>query len=127
MTTPESAQQPTKSKWIFDKSLNLPTLFMIVGMIATTVAFGFSVVTERDTRMSNQDRRIDAVERKADAAAASISRIESSVATQQRTQEGQLQTMRSEFREDLRNINGKLDALLINQIQKAPTSAVRPE
>ena len=101
--------EPTadKTRWSFDKTLNLPTLLLIASMTTGATLFVAKGWNE-------QDRRIDAAERRAEAAQADVRRIETLQAEQARSMTDTLQTVRGEFRSDLRDINSKLDALLLN-------------
>jgi hypothetical protein len=114
---PKAASTP---KWAFDKTLNIPTLLTIGAMVAGAATVGVNAFSARDQRSSDQDRRIDAVERKADSAADNIKRVEALQAMQAQTQDVQLQALRNEFRNDLKDISGKLDTLLMNQATNRP-------
>lgn len=96
-----------KTRWSFDKTLNLPTLLMITSMTTGATLFVAK-------GWSEQDRRIDAVERRAEAVQIDVRRVETLQAEQARATTDTLQTVRGEFRSDLRDINSKLDALLLN-------------
>lgn len=96
-----------KTRWSFDKTLNLPTLLMITSMTTGATLFVAK-------GWSEQDRRIDAVERRAEAVQIDVKRVETMQSEQARSANDTLQTVRGEFRSDLRDINSKLDALLLN-------------
>ena len=95
------------------------------GLAFSTAAFGVNIVSERDARMSNQDRRIDSIERKTESAAEMIKNIDARQTVQRQTYDTQVQALRAEIRSDLRDINNKLDTLMLSQIQKP--SIGRPE
>jgi len=116
----QNPKQPSTPKWAFDKTLNIPTLLTIGAMVAGVTTFGVNAFSARDQRSSDQDRRIDAVERKADSATDNIKRVEALQAMQAQTQDVQLQALRNEFRSDLKDISGKLDTLLMNQATNRP-------
>ena len=101
------AQQSGESgprKWVFDKTINIPTLITIGAMLTGAV-----------TMWNEQTRRIDQVERTANGAANDVKRVEAVQQSQEKNQSAQLQTLRNEFRSDLRDISGKLDTLIMNQ------------
>lgn len=100
-------------KWAFDKTLNIPTMLMIAGMTASAVLFVAK-------GWSDQDRRIDSIERIANSAAQDVKRLELLQSDQAQGQSAQIQSLRSEFRSDLRDINSKLDALLLNSAGSRP-------
>jgi len=112
MTMPPD--QAPQRKWVLDKTLNVPTLLTIGTLVVGAASFGVSTMNDQNNRMSEQDRRIDSVERKADSAVEGIKRVEALQSMQAQNQDAQLQTLRNEFRSDLRDINSKLDTLLLN-------------
>lgn len=100
-------------KWGFDKTLNIPTTLMIIGMSCSAVMFVAK-------GWADQDRRIDAIERQSLAVTQDLGRLEARQGSQGTQTEAQIQALRSEFRGDLRDINGKLDALLLNRASSRP-------
>lgn len=109
--TNDNEREPRK--WGFDKTLNIPTMLMIAGMTASAVMFVAK-------GWADQDRRIDAIERQTLSTAQDISRLESRQGTQGTQVDTQISALRSEFRGDLRDINGKLDALLLGRASNRP-------
>ena len=101
--------EPTadKTRWSFDKTLNLPTILMIASMTTGATLFVAK-------GWSEQDRRIDAVDRRVEEVQIDVKRVETMQSEQARSANDTLQTVRGEFRSDLRDINSKLDALLLN-------------
>lgn len=93
-------------KWAFDKTLNIPTMLMICGMTTSAVLF-----VARG--WSDQDRRIDAAERHAATATTEVRRLESLLSAQNTANTEQVMSIRNEFRSDLRDINSKLDTLVM--------------
>ena len=108
--------QPQKPhRWTFDRTVNLPTLLTILAMVVSSGAVGFRFVNEQDLRLAEVDRRMDGIERKAIHAVEKVDAVSAVQAAQDKTQAAQMQSLRNEFRNDLRDINGKLDQLLLNQ------------
>jgi len=99
----------TGRRWVFDKTLNVPTLLTVVTMVAATTAFGVQA-------FSDQDRRITEAERKAEAAKEDIRRVESIQSAQARSNAEQLQNLRVEIRNDIRDVSNKLDTLLMSGV-----------
>ena len=103
----DNTSEVTSKRWTFEKSLNIPTMLMILGMTTSAVLYVAK-------GWSEQDRRIDSSERKAETAMLEMKRLEAVQATQARDQAAQMSSIRSEVRTDLRDINSKLDTLLLN-------------
>lgn len=112
--TPDSPPHPPSHKWVFDRTLNIPTLLTIGAMVIAVVGFGFNLINEQDHQIERQTRRIDAVERTAETARNEVQQVKNLQSMQMKSQADQMQTMRSEFRSDLKDISNKLDALLMN-------------
>ena len=108
-------------KWTFDKSLNIPTMLMIAGMSASAVMFFAQGWADQDRKIEAVDRRTDAVERKADSAMDGLKRLELTQSVQAQSQAELVSSLRAEVRTDLKDINSKLDALLLN------SAGLRPE
>lgn len=102
-------------RWTFDRTVNLPTLLTILAMVVSIGAVGFRFVNEQDLRLAEVDRRMDGIERKAIHAVEKVDAVSAVQAAQDKAQAAQMQSLRNEFRNDLRDINGKLDQLLLNQ------------
>lgn len=103
----DNTNEVTSKRWTFEKSLNIPTMLMIIGMTTSSVLYVAK-------GWADQDRRIESSERKAEAAMLEMKRLEAAQAAQARDQAAQMSTIRSEVRTDLRDINSKLDTLLLN-------------
>lgn len=100
-------------KWGFDKTLNIPTMLMIAGMTASAVMFVAK-------GWADQDRRIDAIERQTQSISQDVTRLDARQGTQGTQADAQISKLRDEFRGDLRDINGKLDALLLGRASNRP-------
>jgi len=120
MSEPQDSTQSNR-KWTFDKSLNIPTMLMIAGMSASAVLYVAKGWTDQDRRIDTVDRRVDAVETKAQNAMDGLKRLETLQAVQAQSQAELVSGLRAEVRSDLKDINGKLDALLLN------SAGLRPE
>lgn len=105
---PANAEAP--QKWAFDKTLNIPTMLMICGMTTSAVLF-----VARG--WSEQDRRIDAAERHANMAVNEVRRLEGIQSAQSSANSDQISSIRNEFRSDLRDINSKLDTLVMRVVK----------
>lgn len=102
-------------RWSFDRTLNIPTLLTILSMVTAITLVGFRFVSEQDLRLAAVDRRMDGIERKAMHAVEKVDAVSAVQTAQDKAQTAQMQSLRNEFRNDLRDISGKLDQLLLNQ------------
>lgn len=108
--------QPQRpQRWTFDRTVNIPTLLTIASMVAAISVVGFRFVNEQDLRLAEVDRRMDGIERKAETAIKQVDAVSAVQSAQDKSQTAQMQSLRNEFRNDLRDISGKLDQLLLNQ------------
>jgi hypothetical protein len=82
-------------RWKFDKTWNLPTIITILTVGVSAVAY------------------VARVENKADNALQGVARLEAQQTAQGQSQSVQLQNLRAELRADLRDVNAKLDSLLL--------------
>ena len=92
--------------WKWDKTINVPTVLAILTALVTTIGWG--IATYRDV-----DKKIDAGISERTTLRRDVDRLDSLTAEIRRDQLSQLQQLRSEVRSDLRDVNGKLDQLLM--------------
>lgn len=103
--TPIGRPSPQES-WRIDKTFNLSTVIAVVVAVVGVTSFG--------VRANNDlENRINKVTYDAETIRLDVRRIETMVNAQATTQSGSLSTLRVEIREDLKEVNGKLDRLLV--------------
>lgn len=95
MKEDKSDQERRNERWKFDKTLNIPTMLTVIGLGVSLTSYATKI------------------ENKADNALAGVQRVEAVQTANQQTQTLQVQTLRAEIRSDLRDVNAKLDSLLL--------------
>jgi hypothetical protein len=116
---PDDSNTPDqKAGWRFDRSISLPALVSIAVVVFSVVAFGV-----RET--NSVDRRLADVARETELLKINIQKIEANQVSVTASQNAQIQslraeqatqmtTLRTEIRQDLKDVNDKLDRLLFN-------------
>lgn len=103
-TASDEAAPPHKVSW--DLTINVPTLVTLVLSMIAGVSWGISTYSDVDKRVTSNTSTTDVLRRDVD-------RLDGETKALRAEQASKIDALRGEMRGELRDVNGKLDQLLL--------------